>query len=138
MYVNSSARIGNVTGATPIPFDTPSAPRDWGPRGVRFRPDIQAACASSARIRGFPPHRASRMQTRNLLFCLLAGTALAACNREPTPADAASTTAPEAAATVPAYAFSDDITTRDCTERVKPLASDESEGRRAEEQTTEL
>src|SRR3546814_10189241 len=88
-----------------------------------------SACASSARIRGFPPHRASRMQTRHLLFCLLAGTALAACNREPTPADAASTTAPEAAATVPAYAFSDDITTGDFTELVKPLASDEFEGR---------
>src|SRR3546814_752147 len=69
------------------------------------------------------------MQTRHLLFCLLAGTALAACNREPTPADAASTTAPEAAATVPAYAFSDDITTGDFTELVKTLASDEFEGR---------
>src|SRR3546814_5382018 len=94
-----------------------------------LRPDIQAACASSARIRGFPPHRASRMQTRHLLFCLLAGTALAACNREPTPTDAASTTAPEAAATAPVYAFSDDITTDDFTELVKTLASDEFEGR---------
>src|SRR3546814_6825916 len=69
------------------------------------------------------------MQTRHLLFCLLAGTALAACNREPTPTDAASTTAPEAAATAPAYAFSDDITTDDFTELVKTLASDEFEGR---------
>src|SRR3546814_6535143 len=69
------------------------------------------------------------MQTRHLLFCLLAGTALAACNREPTPTDAASTTAPEAAATAPAYAFSDDIKTDDFTELVKTLASDEFEGR---------
>src|SRR3546814_18810158 len=130
MYVNSSARIGNVTGATPIPFDTPSAPRDWGPRGVRFRPDIQAACASSARIRGFPPHRASRMQTRHLLFCLLAGTALAACNREPTPTDAASTTAPEAAATAPASALRDDITTDHFTELVKPARKSVAAGKR--------
>src|SRR3546814_600121 len=69
------------------------------------------------------------MQTRHRLFCLLAGTALAACNREPTPTDAASTTAPEAAATAPAYAFSDDITTDDFTELVKTLAPDEFEGR---------
>src|SRR3546814_16674056 len=69
------------------------------------------------------------MQTRPLLFCLLAGTALAACNREPTPTDAASTTAPEAAATAPAYALSDDITTDDFTELVKTLASDEFGGR---------
>src|SRR3546814_16358981 len=57
------------------------------------------------------------------------GTALSACNREPTPTDAASTTAPEAAATAPAYAFSDDITTDAFTELVKTLASDEFEGR---------
>src|SRR3546814_3141415 len=37
--------------------------------------------------------------------------------------------APEAAATAPAYAFSDDITTDDFTELVKTLASDEFEGR---------
>jgi hypothetical protein len=28
LYVHSSARIGKVTGATAIPFDTPRAPRD--------------------------------------------------------------------------------------------------------------
>src|SRR3546814_8253871 len=28
LYVHSSARIGKVTGATPIAFDTPRAPRD--------------------------------------------------------------------------------------------------------------
>lgn len=72
------------------------------------------------------------MQTRHLLFCLLAGTALAACNREPTPTDtapAATTPAPDAAATAPAYAFSDDITAGDFSELVKTLSSDEFEGR---------
>src|SRR3546814_7883352 len=69
------------------------------------------------------------MQTPHLLFCLLAGTALASCNREPTPADAASTTAPAAAATGPAYAFSDDIATGDFTELWKTFASDGFEGR---------
>jgi Zn-dependent M28 family amino/carboxypeptidase len=72
------------------------------------------------------------MQTRHLLFCLLAGTALAACNREPTPTDTAptaTTSAPDAAATAPAYAFSDDITAGDFSELVKTLASDEFEGR---------
>ena len=74
------------------------------------------------------------MQTRHLLFCLLAGTALVACNREPTPADATSATpapatAPDAAATAPAYAFSDDITAGDFAELVKTLASDGFEGR---------
>src|SRR3546814_8671847 len=92
------------------------------------------------------------MQTRHLLFCLLAGTALAACNREPTPTDTApDTTAPApAAATAPAYTFNDDITAADFAQLVKTLASDEFEGRgpgtpggektveRSEEHTSEL
>jgi len=28
LYVHASARIGKVTGATPVAFDTPRAPRD--------------------------------------------------------------------------------------------------------------
>src|SRR3546814_19202901 len=71
------------------------------------------------------------MQTRHLLFCLLAGTALAACNREPPPTDTApDTTAPApAAATAPAYTFNDALTAADFAQLVKTLSSIELAGR---------
>ena len=72
------------------------------------------------------------MQARHLLFCLLAGTALVACNREPAATDAstpAPATAPAADAQAAAHTFSDDINAGDFAELVKTLASDEFEGR---------
>src|SRR5690606_34972093 len=76
------------------------------------------------------------MQARHLLFCLLAGAALSACERAPSPAadDATAATAPagdagDAQPAPSAHAFSDDIDAGDFAELVKTLSSDEFEGR---------
>ncbi|MDN5780778.1 MAG: M28 family metallopeptidase, partial [Luteimonas sp.] len=74
------------------------------------------------------------MQARYLLFCLLAGAALAACNREPTAPAAPTPDAPTmpAADTQPAAAahtFNDDIDAGDFADLVKALSSDAFEGR---------
>jgi Zn-dependent M28 family amino/carboxypeptidase len=70
------------------------------------------------------------MQARHLLFCLLAGAALAACNREPTAATPPSAApAPDAQPAASAHAFNDDIDAGDFSELVKTLASDDFAGR---------
>ena len=72
------------------------------------------------------------MHARHLLFCLLAGAALTACNREPTATDPAAAPAPRAADAQPAastHDFSDDIDAGDFAELVKTLSSDAFEGR---------
>ncbi|GAA3926311.1 M28 family metallopeptidase [Luteimonas lutimaris] len=74
------------------------------------------------------------MQARHLLFCLLAGAALSACDRAPTPASddanaAATTPAGDAAPDAAAHTFNDDIDAGDFAELVKTLSSDEFEGR---------
>src|SRR5690606_15886344 len=75
------------------------------------------------------------MQARHLLFCLLAGAALSACERTPGPAAGdATATAPagdagDARPASPTHAFSDDIDAGDFAELVKTLSSDAFEGR---------
>ena len=73
------------------------------------------------------------MQARHLLFCLLAGAALSACDRAPTPASddasAAATPAGDATPDAAAHTFNDDIDAGDFAELVKTLSSDEFEGR---------
>src|SRR5690606_1040788 len=75
------------------------------------------------------------MQARHLLFCLLAGAALSACERTPGPAAGdATATAPasdagDARPASPTHAFNDDIDAGDFAELVKTLASDAFEGR---------
>ena len=73
------------------------------------------------------------MQARHLLFCLLAGAALSACDRAPTPASddasAAATPAGDATPDATAHTFNDDIDAGDFAELVKTLSSDEFEGR---------
>src|SRR5690606_24043541 len=75
------------------------------------------------------------MQARHLLFCLLAGAALSACERTPGPAAGdATATAPasdagDARPASPTHAFSDDIDAGDFAEMVKTLSSDAFEGR---------
>ena len=73
------------------------------------------------------------MQARHLLFCLLAGAALSACERAPSPAsdDATAAAAPagDAQPAPQAHAFNDDIDAGDFAELVKTLSSDAFEGR---------
>ncbi|GAB3312480.1 M28 family metallopeptidase [Luteimonas notoginsengisoli] len=75
------------------------------------------------------------MHARHLLFCLLAGAALAACHREPTAPDTAAAPAPMAPAAADtqapasAHTFNDDIDAGDFSELVKTLASDAFAGR---------